>query len=217
MAGSSWELFEREVSELVEAFGYEAETTQPSHDYGVDVVATHSRRRVVIQCKLYGRGRIGGNVISQLAGSRELFEASDAVCITTSKFTRQAREIALKLNIYLVDREMLMELCSVRRLTIPSLTVLTADTGEAYETTAATQTIGRLATCEISIPNGRVSRRHAVLERRNLVLKLLDADSTNGTYLNGKRLLQPRALCYGDEVRIGSWTAIVTLRVPTSS
>lgn len=50
-----------------------------------------------------------------------------------------------------------------------------------------------------------VSRRHAVIQRGEDTLTLVDLESTNGTYLNGQRLLpkQPRVLRDGDEIRLG--------------
>lgn len=50
-----------------------------------------------------------------------------------------------------------------------------------------------------------VSRRHAVIRRGEDTLTLTDLGSTNGTYLNGQRLLpnQSRVLRDGDEVRAG--------------
>ena len=50
-----------------------------------------------------------------------------------------------------------------------------------------------------------VSRRHAKIRRVDNTLTLIDLESTNGTYLNGQRLLpnQPRMLRDGDEVRLG--------------
>ncbi len=50
-----------------------------------------------------------------------------------------------------------------------------------------------------------VSRSHAVIRRGEDTLTLIDLDSTNGTYLNGQRLLphQPRVLRDGDEIRLG--------------
>lgn len=50
-----------------------------------------------------------------------------------------------------------------------------------------------------------VSRRHAVIRRGEDTLTLVDLESTNGTFLNGQRLLphQPRVLRDGDEVRMG--------------
>ena len=50
-----------------------------------------------------------------------------------------------------------------------------------------------------------VSRQHAKIQRVDDALTLIDLESTNGTYLNGQRLLpnQPRMLRDGDEVRLG--------------
>lgn len=50
-----------------------------------------------------------------------------------------------------------------------------------------------------------VSRRHAMIRRGEDTLTLIDLDSTNGTFLNGQRLLpkQPRVLRDGDEIRLG--------------
>jgi pSer/pThr/pTyr-binding forkhead associated (FHA) protein len=49
-----------------------------------------------------------------------------------------------------------------------------------------------------------VSRRHAAMRRGEDTLTLVDFGSTNGTYLNGQRLIpnQPRVLRDGDEIRV---------------
>jgi len=54
-----------------------------------------------------------------------------------------------------------------------------------------------------------VSRSHAALELNEDTLMLVDVGSSNGTYLNGQRLLpnQPRVLRDGDEVRLGKLVA----------
>lgn len=50
-----------------------------------------------------------------------------------------------------------------------------------------------------------VSRRHALIRRGEDTLTLTDLGSTNGTHLNGQRLIpnQPRVLRDGDEIRMG--------------
>jgi hypothetical protein len=50
-----------------------------------------------------------------------------------------------------------------------------------------------------------VSRRHAVILRRDGSLNIVDAGSHNGTYLNGQRLVphQPRILRDSDDLRLG--------------
>src|SRR5579872_5848931 len=169
-----WLLFEREVRQLVEAFGYQAEATQPSHDYGVDVIAIHQTRKVVIQCKLYGRGRVGGPTITQLIGSRTIFGATDAICITTSYFTKQASEVAAAQNIPLVDRDKLVLLCRERNLTIPSLTVLVGDGGRVFPLPVEVMSFGRAPNNHFILNDNYVSRYHACLVRGGLPLVLND-------------------------------------------
>lgn len=50
-----------------------------------------------------------------------------------------------------------------------------------------------------------VSRRHGIIRRGEDTLTLSDLGSTNGTFLNGQRLIphQPRVLRDGDEIRMG--------------
>lgn len=50
-----------------------------------------------------------------------------------------------------------------------------------------------------------VSRQHAMIERHEGVLMLVDLGSRNGTYLNGKlvRPNDPRIVRSGDEIRVG--------------
>ena len=54
-----------------------------------------------------------------------------------------------------------------------------------------------------------VSRIHAVINRQDDTLTLVDAGSANGTHLNGQRLTpqQPRVLRDGDEIRFGKLVA----------
>lgn len=56
-----------------------------------------------------------------------------------------------------------------------------------------------------------VSRHHAAIEFTEDTLMLMDVGSSNGTYLNGQRLVpnQPRILRDGDEVRLGKLIAHV--------
>lgn len=54
-----------------------------------------------------------------------------------------------------------------------------------------------------------ISRVHAVIDRTDETLTLLDMGSSNGTQLNGQRLIpeQPRILRDGDEIRLGKLIA----------
>jgi len=63
--------------------------------------------------------------------------------------------------------------------------------------------MGRAVENEIVILDKRSSREHAVIKREGRKVILEDQGSTNGTYLNGERLLSPVQLRDGDQVRVG--------------
>lgn len=54
-------------------------------------------------------------------------------------------------------------------------------------------------------PEGYVSRRHAQIQRQDKQYTIIDLDSTNGTFVNNKRLSKdtPNPLTNGDEIRVG--------------
>ncbi|MCL4256640.1 MAG: FHA domain-containing protein, partial [Anaerolineae bacterium] len=61
--------------------------------------------------------------------------------------------------------------------------------------------------------NKGVSRKHAVIQRKDGSLYIIDQKSANGTYLNGQKLFefQERVLRDSDDVRLGHLTIRVTL------
>lgn len=66
-------------------------------------------------------------------------------------------------------------------------------------------TIGRAATCTIGMPDDSfVSQLHARVYRQSGSILIEDLGSTNGTFLNGKRLTVPEQVTKGDRVQIGS-------------
>src|SRR5438046_5148163 len=66
--------------------------------------------------------------------------------------------------------------------------------------------LGRAPTCEIVLPNGKVSRQHALINRQSAgEFWLIDLGSANGTYLNGRRVAQPCRLFDRDQIRIAGF------------
>src|SRR5213594_3384911 len=67
-------------------------------------------------------------------------------------------------------------------------------------------TIGRDPSSTLRFDMGgdlEVSTRHAEIRRQHNDYVIVDRDSTNGTYVNGGRLQEPRLLNPGDVVNIG--------------
>ena len=65
-------------------------------------------------------------------------------------------------------------------------------------------TIGRASTCTIGMPDDAfVSQLHARIYRDAGQTMIEDLGSTNGTYLNGKKVTSPQHVTKGDRVQIG--------------
>ena len=78
------------------------------------------------------------------------------------------------------------------------------DEGQDFELDSAQLTIGRGGQNDIAIGTDEyASARHARFEPRQDGVWVQDLGSTNGTYLNGMRLENPRRLTEGDIVRVG--------------
>lgn len=63
--------------------------------------------------------------------------------------------------------------------------------------------VGRDPRNSIVIDHPQVSRRHARIVRRGNDWVILDLESTNGTFANGRRLVGPHALMTGDVIGLG--------------
>jgi hypothetical protein len=63
--------------------------------------------------------------------------------------------------------------------------------------------LGRRPECDLPVVDPAVSRRHASLYWRAGGWYLVDHGSTNGTFVNGRRIRAPAKLADGDEIRLG--------------
>jgi len=70
--------------------------------------------------------------------------------------------------------------------------------------------LGRTREAEIFLRDPEVSRRHARFETQNGVVYLEDLKSSNGTFLNGRRLVEPLEIRAGDEIDVGTTRLVVT-------
>jgi pSer/pThr/pTyr-binding forkhead associated (FHA) protein len=69
------------------------------------------------------------------------------------------------------------------------------------------KTVGRAQRADFIVDAALVSRLHCRLEATNESLEVIDLSSTNGTYVNGKRVDRAQ-LATGDRLRVGrvEWT-----------
>jgi pSer/pThr/pTyr-binding forkhead associated (FHA) protein len=84
------------------------------------------------------------------------------------------------------------------------LTVISGEmVGTVFELPLGQTLIGRSEVAQVRLPDDGVSRRHAKIVRESDgSAKIVDLESTNGTYINGRRV-HAEGLREGDRIRIG--------------
>ena len=75
--------------------------------------------------------------------------------------------------------------------------------GRVYDL-AEEQTVGRAAGCQITLDDTYVSQLHARVFTKDGAWFVEDLGSTNGTYLNTKRVSSALAVKRGDRIKIGA-------------
>lgn len=118
---ASPELFEKLVVELMLAMGYggsrkdAGQATQYTQDGGIDGIIKEDKlglEMIYLQAKRYSNRSVGRPEIQAFAGALDMHRAKKGVFITTSTFTREAREFTtiIEKRIVLIDGDMLTDL-----------------------------------------------------------------------------------------------------------
>ncbi len=93
---------------------------------------------------------------------------------------------------------------------MPSLFVFRGnDQGLRFELSTDTLGVGRDTANDVQIHDTEVSRRHAELRRSGLSYLLVDLGSSNGTFVNGRRITT-HSLSSGDQVQVGGTQLLYT-------
>jgi pSer/pThr/pTyr-binding forkhead associated (FHA) protein len=71
--------------------------------------------------------------------------------------------------------------------------------------------IGRGSDCDLRLGSSAVSRHHCLVRVRGQEATVTDLGSSNGTFLNGKRVRSSSPLRSGDELRLGSFAFVLQL------
>jgi two-component system, NtrC family, sensor kinase len=98
-----------------------------------------------------------------------------------------------------------------RSLTVPSLFVYRGqDQGTLFELEDGAQNVGRDAANQIQVHDTEVSRRHVELSYDGTSCTVTDLGSSNGTFVNGKRISEPCQLTTGDKLQVGGTVMLFT-------
>jgi len=93
---------------------------------------------------------------------------------------------------------------------VPSLFVIRGnDQGTRFELGEPLIRLGRDASSAIQIHDTEVSRQHAEMRRMDQDFAICDLNSSNGTFVNGKRI-ERHLLSSGDQVQVGSTLMLYT-------
>lgn len=103
--------FECYVAKVYANLGYTYDITPKSGDKGADIILTKDNLKTAVQVKKY-TGRVGVAAVQEVYAAKTYYNAVYAIVVTNSYFTKQARELAAKLYVTLVDRDKLIALQS---------------------------------------------------------------------------------------------------------
>lgn len=90
--------------------------------------------------------------------------------------------------------------------TLPTLKYADLDGEHSFALATESVSIGRAPDQDLVLKEAYVSRRHAIITKRNGHFELADQNSSHGTFLNGQRIEQAR-LRSGDTLQFGSLNA----------
>jgi DNA segregation ATPase FtsK/SpoIIIE, S-DNA-T family len=82
---------------------------------------------------------------------------------------------------------------------------------------AGVHSVGRDPLCDVTLADNSASRRHAELRLTTEGVVVADLGSTNGTFVDGKRVTSPHELQAGEVVEIGSTLLEITRHVATTN
>lgn len=108
------EEFEQFLGHLFKKRGFIVSYTKASGDYGADLILEDREDIIAVQAKRYS-GSVGVKAVQEIIGSLKMYEATQAWVVTNSYFTKQAEKLAETNDVYLIDRDELIDMILKKR------------------------------------------------------------------------------------------------------
>ena len=105
----SGEDFEQFLGALFKHRGFKVSYTAKSGDYGADLILKDGEDIIAVQAKRYS-STVGVKAVQEIIGAVKMYKATEAWVVTNSHYTRQAETLANINDVYLIDREELIDL-----------------------------------------------------------------------------------------------------------
>ncbi|MED3662136.1 restriction endonuclease [Ureibacillus terrenus] len=106
MTGEEFEAF---LGRLFKKRGFKVTYTKTSGDYGADLILQDRENTIAVQAKRYS-GAVGVKAVQEVIGALKMYNATEAWVVTNSYFTKQAQKLAESNDVYLIDRDDLIEI-----------------------------------------------------------------------------------------------------------
>lgn len=110
----SGEDFEKFLAELFKRRGFKVKLTATSGDYGADLILKDGKDIIAVQAKRYS-STVGVKAVQEIIGAVKMYDATEAWVVTNSHFTRQAEKLADINDVYLIDRDELIQMMLNKR------------------------------------------------------------------------------------------------------
>lgn len=120
-----------------------------------------------------------------------------------SQVLRYVLIILIYLFLYRVFKIIYMDIKGVRKERQLTKAKLISINGEGIFNLFEVTTIGRADDCDIVIENPYISSKHALIRKKGNKFTIQDLNSTNGTFVNGKRIKNITRLKNNDIIVMG--------------
>ena len=101
--------FERFLGDLFKRRGFKVSYTATSGDYGADLILKDGPDIIVVQAKRYSN-TVGVKAVQEIVSAVRMYNATEAWVVTNNYYTRQAEKLADINDVYLIDRDELIDM-----------------------------------------------------------------------------------------------------------
>lgn len=103
--------FEHYLAPVFRSQGYHVEVTNPSGDFGGDLLLRKRKEKAVVQAKRYGEDKkVGVDAINEVVGAAGYYNATKKIVITNRYYTDAAKISAKRNGVTLLDRDDLVRM-----------------------------------------------------------------------------------------------------------
>ncbi|MBW2986725.1 restriction endonuclease, partial [Candidatus Woesearchaeota archaeon] len=95
--------FQDFLKELFKKMGYNTQPTKKTGDQGADLIIERFGQTWIVQAKNYNESIVDNSAIQEAVGAIKYYKADNAIVVTTSTFTKSAKELANANDVKLIN------------------------------------------------------------------------------------------------------------------